>query len=335
MQQTSLQSKQWPRESLQSLQSPRHQRGTMAGKLKGTMEATTPTGHRTFKIGTHFETKRVRYQERSKKTEHVVLPSNFCWPFSNHSTPIQSHRNPRTPRGTKRLWPPLRFGPPKDQASPWQRQLSRGLPALSIIHLPYDLGNLVRNLCFGVATTRQVSSFQHGHVFKLCHAFMLGSHLSYSIHSRYLHWHQQRSAWQSFQHLCFSLSTILPMFLLWTSTLEYGDRKNLVCHISVVIQLRSGEEPSDTSLNGSLLWINNLKYIFPSLKLLTQALPGPSPPGPWVRPGGFRKDSWSGRGSPHAPWPEPTEPVGIVGHPQTHETYMNYTWIPKKISRSK
>lgn len=130
MQQTSLKSKQWPRESLQSLQSPRHQRGTMAGKLKGTMEATTPTGRRTF-LGHPFRNETREVPRAQKETEHVLLPSNFCWPFSNHSTPIQSHRNwsmpnPRNPRmaswhqtplATSKIRPAKRSGKPVAKAT--------------------------------------------------------------------------------------------------------------------------------------------------------------------------------------------------------------------------
>lgn len=115
----------------------------MAGKLKGTMEATTPTGRRTFKIGTHFETKRERYQERKKKRSMYCHPQTFVGlspitQLQSNPTEIEAFPVPEIPgwpRGTKRLWPPLRFGPPKDQASQWQRQLSRGLPA-SMIHDP-------------------------------------------------------------------------------------------------------------------------------------------------------------------------------------------------------
>ena len=109
--------------------------GTIAGKLKGTMEATTPTGRRT---STSCDGSENSVPQRKAdlsmfitlftiSTYNILLQSNGQKSGAFFREPRLNGAKVSTPRGTKRPWQPPRFDPPTDPANPWQRRPSRGL----------------------------------------------------------------------------------------------------------------------------------------------------------------------------------------------------------------
>ena len=129
--------------------------GTIAGKLKGTMEATTPTGRRTSLTTTLLSHQakqqavtvclKIAHQRKTGLSMFITIIHYFYlleWPqqwggIHRYSMflekPVSATVPISTPHGTKRPWQPPRFGQPADPASPWQRRPSPGLATRSQI----------------------------------------------------------------------------------------------------------------------------------------------------------------------------------------------------------
>ncbi len=125
----------------------------------------------------HFTEVVVKYSQSQKSTKKNHQPSVSLF-ASWHQTPL----------ATSKIRPAKRSGKPVAKETVSMPGVFGQLHP-SMIHLPYDLRNLVESVFRGCHIKPGVSlpELQHGPVFKLCHVFMLRSHLSYSIHSRYLH----------------------------------------------------------------------------------------------------------------------------------------------------